>query len=651
MPDGVQLAADLYVPHDFDPAKQYPIIMEYLPYRKDEHRRSRYGVFNYFVQHGYIVARVDIRGTGRSQGTIVPYEYSDRELDDGEQVIDYLSQLDYSNGSVAVFGISWGGFNALQLAMRKPPALKTIVSLMSTDDLYQDDVHFMDGILHVDAYEIGRDLDNALPGAPDFVLDSAYFEQRFLSEPWFLKYKKQQRDGPFWDRASLNSHYGDFDTPTFLIAGLYDGYRDIVERFCNQTKGPKRALIGPWNHTWPHTADVAPAVEWRREVVDWLDLWMLGPQKKAIPYPEIIFYQRDYHPPGAGTDTIYGQWKVAEKWSEIERDELQLNFDSRGKALSREQAERLGRDTVHSQPSDGVEGGGPVMWWGDWPPDQAPFDGNCLVYDLPVEQEISIAGYPRVRLCVESENEHVNWFVRLNDVAPDGRVTLVTGAGLNSTHLRSASAPAPSPVGEPYCMEIELHWTTWNFKPGHRLRVSISNAQWPMFWPAAESGPNLVRTGGATGSAITLPLLPSGMQEGYAWEAIQPDPELPEFGLLTQGTTSGFAEVNQAVYDSITQTRSVTAINEWEEAFPWGTYRNFESIIHRCSDTDPARTSVEAKYRIDFQLPDREVDLNTELLFSSDADSFYYDYKRSIRENGTLLKTAKWNEHFARDYQ
>ena len=291
------------------------------------------------------------------------------------------------------------------------------------------------------------------------------------------------------------------------------------------------------------------------------------------------------------------------------------------------------------------------MWWGDWPPDQAPFDENCLVYDLPVEQEISIAGYPRVRLCVESESRHVNWFVRLNDVAPDGRVTLVTGAGFNSTHLSSDSAPSPSPVREPYCMEIELHWTTWNFKPGHTLRVSVSNAQWPMFWPAAESGPNLVRTGGAMGSSIVLPLIPTGLQEGYDWEAIRPDPELPEFGVLTEGTSSGFAEVNRNTYDSVTQIRRVSAINEWEEAFPWGTYRNHESIIHSCSDADPAHASVEAEYGIDIHLPGRTIKINTELLFSSDADSFYYDYKRSILENGALLKTAKWKEQFARDYQ
>jgi hypothetical protein len=298
-----------------------------------------------------------------------------------------------------------------------------------------------------------------------------------------------------------------------------------------------------------------------------------------------------------------------------------------------------------------MEGGGPVMWWGDWPPDQAPFDANSLVYDLEVKEELSLMGYPRVRLCVQSESEHVNWIVRLNDVAPDGRVTQVTGGAFNSTYLNSATAPAPSPTGEPYCMEIELHWTTWNFQPGHKLRVAISNAQWPMFWPTPTLGPNLVLTGGSEGSGITLPLLSSGASEGYDWEAIKPDPRLTDFNKLSQGSSSGFAEVNRVEYDSLTQTRRVVAINNWEEAFPWGTHENYEFIVHSTSDLDPANTSVEADYRVIIKLEERRIALETAFRFNSDRDSFYYDYTRSIRENDSLLKTAKWKEHIRRDYQ
>ena len=117
-------------------------------------------------------------------------------------MIDWLSKQPWSNGNVGMFGISWGGFNSIQMAARHPPALKAIIAVDATEDLYQEDVHFMDGIMHVDSWEMSQDLDNARPGAPDYVIDEAYFRDRFDTEPWMLTYKRQQRDGPFWDRAS-----------------------------------------------------------------------------------------------------------------------------------------------------------------------------------------------------------------------------------------------------------------------------------------------------------------------------------------------------------------------------------------------------------------------------------------------------------------
>ncbi|HWM26877.1 MAG TPA: CocE/NonD family hydrolase, partial [Woeseiaceae bacterium] len=198
MPDGVRLAADLYMPDGAPAEETFPVLLEYLPYRKTEARSRNHSLYSYFVERGYIVARVDIRGTGNSEGRLVPYEYSEREHEDGETVIEWLSGQAWSNGHVGMFGISWGGFNAIQMAMRNPPALKAIIAIDATEDLYQDDVHYMDGIMHLDSWEMSQDLDNARPGAPDYVIDDAYFRNRFDTEPWMMTYKRQQRDGPFW---------------------------------------------------------------------------------------------------------------------------------------------------------------------------------------------------------------------------------------------------------------------------------------------------------------------------------------------------------------------------------------------------------------------------------------------------------------------
>jgi predicted acyl esterase len=178
MPDGVRLAADLWIPEGSDAEATYPVLLEYLPYGKNESRPRSYSTYSHFLEHGYVVARVDIRGSGNSEGKLIEYEYTDQEQEDGEVVIDWLSTQSFSNGNVGMFGISWGGFNSIHMAMRNPPALKAIIAIDATDDLYEDDVHYMDGIAHVDAYEAGQDLANIVPAGPGYIIDDAYFENR-----------------------------------------------------------------------------------------------------------------------------------------------------------------------------------------------------------------------------------------------------------------------------------------------------------------------------------------------------------------------------------------------------------------------------------------------------------------------------------------
>ncbi|MDG1857465.1 MAG: CocE/NonD family hydrolase, partial [Emcibacteraceae bacterium] len=230
MPDGINLAADLYVPSGFKAGDDLPILLEYTPYRKTEGRGGRIQTYSYFVEHGYVVARVDIRGTGRSEGHVIPYEYSDIELDDGEVIIEWLSKQNWSNGNVAMFGISWSGFNSIQMAVRQPPALKTIIPLMATEALYQEDVHYMDGIIHTDSWMMSNDLNNSLPGAPEYELSDDWYKNRFDVEPSVYTYMRNQRDSAFWDRASSLDKYDQIKIPSFHIAGWYDGYRDSLPR-------------------------------------------------------------------------------------------------------------------------------------------------------------------------------------------------------------------------------------------------------------------------------------------------------------------------------------------------------------------------------------------------------------------------------------
>jgi len=650
MPDGVELAADLYIPKGTRPDDDFPVLLEYDPYRKDESRSGRYSLYAYFAHRGYIVARVDIRGTGRSEGRLIPHEYSNQELDDGEVVIDWLSRLQQSNGNVGMFGISWSGFNAIQLAARNPEALKAIIPVDATEDLFQDDVHYMDGIMHMDTWEMSQDLYNALPAAPDYVLDDEYFENRFDTDPWMLTYKQQQRDGKFWDRASVRDRYDDIRIPSFHIGGWYDGYRDSLPRMLENVKAPVKAMIGAWSHTWPHVPYPAPGMEWRHEAVRWFDYWLKGEDTGIMDEPALAVYVREWHPPGPYLEYAPGHWRYEEGWP-IKRIDHQKLFLHDNRTLSRQ----VPRESLHQLryvPTSGLEAGGPVMWWGDVAHDQRPTDAFSLVYDSdPLSEELEILGLPTAVLEVMADAPHANWFVRLSDVAPDGQVTLVTGAGFNGAHRNSAREPEVLTPDEMFPLNIEMHFTSWVFPKDHRIRISISNAQWPMLWPSPYPMTTSLQLGGPEAAHIILPRVPPGPGATPSFEPIAASETASGFESLDSGNPSGYGEIETVVRNKRTGEAQVVLTNSGSTRYPWGLETYKERIEHKTSDPNPENTSVVGSYELEMKQGDRVLLWEAESSFTSDADNFYYQFVRRVSENGELVRTKTWMKEIPRDHQ
>ena len=217
----------VHMPDGAKAGEKFPALLEYLPYRKDDGTAAGdYPKHTYFARRGFVSARVDIRGFGTSEGVPPEREYSEQEQADGEQVIAWLAHQAWSNGNVGMFGISWGGFTALQMAMRHAPGLKAIIAVDATAELFHDDVHYIDGMAHIDEFELNMDMAEGWVGAPDYSLDEKVLGPRFDSPPWSLLYLKHQKDGAFWrDRVRPLS---EITIPSFLIGGLQDGYRDNV---------------------------------------------------------------------------------------------------------------------------------------------------------------------------------------------------------------------------------------------------------------------------------------------------------------------------------------------------------------------------------------------------------------------------------------
>jgi len=653
MPDGVRLAASLFVPADQNASAKFPVLLEYLPYRKDESRSSRFSLFSYFVLRGYIVARVDIRGSGTSEGKLIEYEYTDQEQEDGEVVIDWLSKQPWSSGKVGMFGLSWGAFNSIQMAMRNPPALKAIVAIMGTDDLFRDDVHFVDGMMHVDSYELGQDIANILPAPPDYVIDEAYFSDRFDTEPWLLIYKRQQHDGPFWNRASLNSDYSSIRIPTYVIGGWYDGYRDSVPRMLEKLDAPVKGIMGPWAHSWPNSSYPEPGMEWRREAVRWFDFWLKGNDTGIMDEPQFAVYVREWHPPGV-VDRVPGSWRWEDGWP-IERTKKLTLYPQTDHTLS--DAKSMGGEGKNHRlryiPTVGIEASGNVNWWGDFPWDQRGTDAYSLVYDSDsLEQDLEILGFPRAVLHVSTDAPLANWIVRVCDVAPDGTVTQVAGAGISGAHRKSSEEPESLVPDQVYKLDYDLHFTSWVFPKGHRIRLAVNNALWPMIWPTPHPMTTVLRLEGANASHIMLPVIPESGQARPEFLPPAKDPELPGYSYLKIGdeSVSGYAETRIIERFPLTSKTRIGASGTSGSVYPWATIKYWEDMVHEAQDNDPARASVTGKTRYTVELDDRTLIVEGDLSFTSDRENFYYAYTKRVLENGKLIREKTWKKTIPRDH-
>jgi putative CocE/NonD family hydrolase len=322
-------------------------------------------------------------------------------------------------------------------------------------------VHYIDGIFHVDEYEVSIDQTLAIPRSPDYPLDDAYFEERFNAYPWLLTYLKHQQDGPFWRRHSLRWDYDSIQVPVYLIGGLLDGYRDTVPRLLENLQGPVKAVMGPWPHAWPDNGEPGPNYEWRHEAVRWWDYWLKNRDTGIMDQPRFTVFVRDSHPPDAGLKLTPGHWRH-EEWP-IERTDWQTLYAGGDGRLLRQKGEAA-VDRLQYSPGQGFAAG---YWWGDPTGDMEPVDAGSLVYDSDrLAEAVEIVGFPRVRLKVSADAKLAHWIVRLEDVHPDGQVSLVTGAALNGAQRHSRLNPQPLKPGRIESLELPLHFTV-SPRPSH----------------------------------------------------------------------------------------------------------------------------------------------------------------------------------------
>ncbi|WP_303459303.1 CocE/NonD family hydrolase [Photobacterium sp. 2_MG-2023] len=494
LPDGTQLAYRAWLPVNAE-SVPVPAILEFLPYRKNDGTIIRDEItMAQTAAYGYACVRVDLRGCGESEGFMTD-EYSQQELQDGHDVIDWLTKQPWCDGNVGMVGISWGGFNALQVAAMNPPALKAIITQCSTDDRYRDDIHFSGGCLLNDnmdwaaffwAYAQARSPDPALIGEK---WKSVWLDRLqampFLAKPWLT----EQTRSDYWKHGSVCENYDDIKVPVYAMSGWADGYRNTVFTLLENLSVPCKGLVGPWAHKYPNIAYPNPKVDYVAESVRWWDHWLKGNDNGMMDEPALHYYLQESVRPQTDYECRPGEWMSEPGWpsSDIRPHAFYLGKHGLSESLN----EHVTSYAVCSPETVGLDGGRfcvGIRLDMEHPGDQRIDDAGSLVFDSEVlEDDFAIVGQVMAKLALVSDSPSANVIVRVSDVHPDGQVTKISHGVLNLTHRNSHEFPEALNPGEIYEVEVPVNHIAYTVPKGHKLRIAISTAYWPLIWPSADN--------------------------------------------------------------------------------------------------------------------------------------------------------------------
>jgi uncharacterized protein len=479
--DRTRLAGRLWVPEQLPAA----VVLEALPYRMDDLTSSYVGEYERLCEEGGLaVARVDLRGTGSSEG-LATDEYAPQEQADLAEVIAWLAAQDWSNGRVGMYGTSYSGFNSIQLATERPPALGAICAIYATDDRYTDDVHYTGGVLRcidlVD-YVLYMAAMNVLPPVPSVFGDGwrdEWLTRIDSAEPWLLRWLEEQVDSPYWRHGSLRPDYGRIACPTMIVAGWADGYRNNTFRTFEALECPKRLLVGPWSHMSTATSLPGPHIDLVPELVRWFRRWLCDEENGVEEEPPISVFVRRSTRPAPDLPELRGAWRSEPGWPL-----------ARSRTRTLVPASSAGSDEIAIRGDIGTSAwiscAGRLPW--GQPGDQRADDALSLVYDWPLEDELEILGHPSLAATITTSVPVAHLAAKLCDVFPDGTSALVSRGVLNLTHRRSSSDPEPLEPGVPTHVTVELDATSWVFEAGHRVRLALAGADWPNVWPPPAAG-------------------------------------------------------------------------------------------------------------------------------------------------------------------
>lgn len=652
MSDGTKLSSRTWFPV-VEESKPLPAILEYIPYRKTDGTRARdEPMHGFFAGHGYVVVRVDMRGSGESDG-LLRDEYIKQEQDDAVEVIDWISRQPWCDGNVGMMGKSWGGFNSLQVAARRPPALRAIITVGFTDDRYNQDIHYKGGCLLNDNFWWGAIMlaYQCRPVEPKIVGDKwrEMWLKRLDEMPlWMQLWMEHQTRDDYWKHGSVCEDYSAIQVPVLAIDGWADSYTNTVLTLMNGLSVPRKGIIGPWAHVYAHDGVPGPAMSFLEEGVRWWDHWLKKIDNDVMDGPMVQAWMEDSMPPSCKRPVSEGHWVGVDSWPAVDV-ELKSLYMTYGKLLEK-QAESEEKVVLKTPLNHGLLAG---EWMGagvlgENSCDQRIDNGMSMVFDgEPLTEPQEILGYPRVEVELSSDKPNAMLYASICDVAPDGSSNRVSYGVMNLTHLEGHDKVVPLQPGKKVKAFVALDCCGHKFAAGHRIRLSIATSFWPMFWTMPEDA---ALTLDLSTAKLILPMFKGQCSKGPNME--------PKCAPLTPITLLSEGHVDRSVsYDILTDTW--TCITDGVGGvFGEGVYRfdeidvtvehNLKRELTLCN-ADPLSACYTIYQKMKVGREGWWIDADIVVTQTSDKEYFYLKGEMDVTENEAPAFNRKWDTKIKRN--
>ena len=629
MGDGTRIALTLYLP-DAPGDGPFPAILESLPYRKDDDCFARdYRSYTYLAERGIAGVRIDVRGTGASTGVIAD-EYLEQEQLDNLAVMEWLRGQDWCTGRLGMWGISWGGFSALQAAMLQPPGLDAIAAMHATHDRFACDVHYTGGSAHA-----AEQLDwpgsmvttNALPPDPEIFGDGWYEEwMRRLDETpqWPFEWLRHQHRDRYWLHGSPIADYESIRCPTLLVAGWLDGYVDGMLALAENLTCPTRTVIGPWGHYRPATGVPAPTLDHFDLLARWFGHHLRDDANDVMDMPPVTLFARSEPP--YDTDVVTGVWRAESAWPPPDAMEARLRLVE----LDHGVTSWSGPQWVGSHAPFWDRGGFPSH-------DPSADDRASMVFETgPLDEAVEILGTPTVATRLSTDQEVGLVAARLLAVDPDGKAFLVCRGSRNLAFPGDLSSPRAPIPGEPFDVTFPLLATSAAIPAGWRLRLSLSGADFPIVWPPKQRFTLTVDT---EQSSLVLPLV--GPRPADALLTMSPAPDPAPTPVEATRDESAWEVTQEDGRHVFRFTRGGTEVQ------PDLTYDTDQRWTVTVGDDDPASTRAHTVSHAALRRPGWDVSVQGSIEIEG-GDDFEVTVELAARLDGTEVFRRSWSERVPR---